>query len=590
MNMTVELEEKAEVVAAARWLEAFEAAIGAENASELSALLHPDSHWRDMVTFTGRICTVSGGSAIAASLASASARSRPTGFEIDPQRSAPAMAVRAGYKVVEVFFRFETEAARARGIVRLDPATLESGMPRAWTLFTEVDEFKGHEETVGRRRPKGEVYSRDFSGPNWLDRRVSSARYEDRDPAVLVVGGGQAGLSIAARLRQLDVDCLVIDRLGRVGDNWRLRYHALTLHNQVHANHLPYMPFPPNFPTYLPKDKIANWFEAYVDAMEINYWTRTEFLGAERDEANDCWIARIRRDGVERTLRPRHIVMATGASDTPQRPTMEGLNDFRGLAVHSSQYEDPAPWKGRRAVVVGTGTSGHDIAQDLHSNGVSVTMVQRSPTLIVGVEPAGQLPYTLYHEGRTLDECDQIASSMPLAWFEKLHRTLAVQARELDRELTDALKRVGFQINEEDETGWQFMYLNRGGGYYFNVGCSNLIAEGKIPLRQYADIERVVPEGIQFRDGLLPADLIVFATGYLGPEHLVGKRFGPEVAARVGRVWGINPKTQELNSVFNQTGQRGLWFIAGSFAQCRIMSKYLALQVKAAEAGIAVGV
>lgn len=539
-----------------------------------------------MVTFTGRISTLSGGADIASALATAGRASRARAFAIDPQRSAPAQASRAGYTVLEVFFKFETATASARGIVRLDPATLEGDSPKAWTLFTEVDEFKGYEETVGRRRPKGEVYSRDFSGPNWLDRRVSSSRYEDREPTVLVVGGGQAGLSIAARLRQLDVDALVIDRLGRVGDNWRLRYHALTLHNQVYANHLPYMPFPPNFPTYLPKDKLASWFEAYVDSMEINYWTRTEFLGAERDEANDCWVARVRRDGVERTMRPRHIIMATGASDTPQLPNINGLSDFRGLAVHSSRYEDPAPWKGRHAVVIGTGTSAHDIAQDLYSNGVSVTMVQRSPTLIVSVEPAGQLPYTLYHEGRSLDECDQIAASMPLAWFEKLHRMLAVQARELDRDLIDALKRVGFQINDEDETGWQFMYLNRGGGYYFNVGCSNLIAEGKIPLRQYADVERVVPEGIQFRDGLLPADLIVCATGYLGPEHLVGQLFGAEVASRVGRVWGINPQTQELNSVFNQTGQRGLWFIAGSFAQCRIMSKYLALQVKAAEAGI----
>jgi len=585
--MTMVVEESVQNVAAARWLESFSAALAGGNRQALTALFHADSHWRDMVTFTGRIATLSGGADIASALATASRANQTRAFAIDPQRSAPAQASRAGYTVLEVFFKFETATARARGIVRLDPATLEGDAPKAWTLFTEVDEFKGYEETVGRRRPKGEVYSRDFSGPNWLDRRASSSRYEDRDPTVLVVGGGQAGLSIAARLRQLEVDALVIDRLGRVGDNWRLRYHALTLHNQVYANHLPYMPFPPNFPTYLPKDKLASWFEAYVDSMEINYWTRTEFLGAERDEANDCWVARIRRDGVERTLRPRHLIMATGASDTPQLPDIKGLSDFRGLAVHSSRYEDPTPWKGRHAVVIGTGTSAHDIAQDLYSNGVSVTMVQRSPTLIVSVEPAGQLPYTLYHEGRSLDECDQVAASMPLAWFEKLHRMLAVQARELDRDLIDALKRVGFQINEEDETGWQFMYLNRGGGYYFNVGCSNLIAEGKIPLRQYADIERVVPEGIQFRDGLLPADLIVCATGYLGPEHVVGQLFGAEVAARVGRVWGINPQTQELNSVFNRTGQRGLWFIAGSFAQCRIMSKYLALQVKATEAGIA---
>jgi putative flavoprotein involved in K+ transport len=582
--MTAVVEEHTDLTVATRWLESFADALRSANPSAISALFRGDSHWRDMVIFSGRIRTLSGGTTIADSLSLACAELKPDGFSIDSQRSAPARTNRAGYTVIEVFFRFETQTARARGIVRIDPESVGDETPRAWTLFTEADEFKGHEESVGGRRPRGEVYSRDFSGPNWLDRRVSSGQYEDRDPTVLVVGGGQAGLSIAARLRQLDVDTLVIDRLGRIGDNWRLRYHALTLHNQVYSNHLPYMPFPPNFPTYLPKDKLASWFEAYVDAMEINYWTRTEFLGAERDEANDCWIARIRRDGVERTMRPRHIVMATGASDTPQMPHIEGLADFRGRAVHSSRYEDPRPWKGRHAVVIGTGTSGHDIAQDLYSNGVSVTMVQRSPTLIVSVEPSGQLPYTLYQEGRSLDECDQIAASMPLAWFEKLHRMLAVQAREMDKDLINALERVGFRINEEDETGWQFMYLNRGGGYYFNVGCSNLIAEGKIPLRQYDDFERLVPEGMQFRDGVVPADLIVFATGYLGPEHVVAQLFGSEVAARVGRVWGIDPKTQELNSVYNRTGQRGLWFIAGSFAQCRILSKYLALQVKAAEA------
>ena len=584
--MTLAIEEHTDLTVATQWLESFADALASADPTALAALFHADSHWRDMVAFSGHIRTLSGGAVIARHLAAGCAVHRPGAFAIDSQRSAPARAVRAGYTVIEVFFRFETRTARGRGIVRLDPASIGDTPPRAWTLFTEADEFKGHEEAVGGRRPRGEVYSRDFSGPNWLDRRVQSSGYEDRDPVVLVVGGGQAGLSIAARLRQLDIDALVIDRLGRVGDNWRLRYHALTLHNQVYSNHLPYMPFPPNFPTYIPKDKLASWFEAYVDAMEINYWTRTEFLGAERDEAHDCWIARIRRDGVERTLRPRHIIMATGASDTPQMPEIAGRADFRGKVVHSSRYEDPRPWKGRHAVVIGTGTSGHDIAQDLHSNGVSVTMVQRSPTLIVSVEPSGQLPYTLYQEGRSLDECDQIAASMPLAWFEKLHRMLAVQARELDRDLINDLKRVGFRINEEDETGWQFMYLNRGGGYYFNVGCSNLIADGKIPLRQYDDFEHLVPEGMQFRDGVVPADLIVFATGYLGPEHVVGQLFGDEVAARVGRVWGINPKTQELNSVYNRTGQRGLWFIAGSFAQCRILSKYLALQVKAAQAGL----
>ena len=163
--------------------------------------------------------------------------------------------------------------------MRLAPDMQDGGALKAWTLLTAMVELKGFEEHLDASRPTGEAYSRDFRGPNWRDLREASAAYADRDPAVLVVGGGQAGLSIAARLIQLGVDTLIVDRNARVGDNWRNRYHALTLHNQVHVNHLPYMPFPPNWPRYIPKDKLANWFEAYAESMELNFWTGTEFLG-----------------------------------------------------------------------------------------------------------------------------------------------------------------------------------------------------------------------------------------------------------------------------------------------------------------------
>src|SRR5262249_21379776 len=152
----------------------------------------------------------------------------------------------------------------------------------------------GHKEQVGKARPHGESYSRDFRGPNWLDLRKSAAAYTDRDPAVLVVGGGQAGLSIAARLTQMQVHPLIVDRCPRIGDNWRQRYHALTLHNQVQVNHLPYMPFPPTWPTYIPKDKLAGWFESYVESLELNYWPGIEFEGGRYDERSARWAVTLR--------------------------------------------------------------------------------------------------------------------------------------------------------------------------------------------------------------------------------------------------------------------------------------------------------
>jgi cation diffusion facilitator CzcD-associated flavoprotein CzcO len=521
-------------------------------------------------------------------LATGAGRARPTGFKIDPHRTAPRNVTRAGTDAIEAIFSFETAEGRGSGVLRLTPDADDGNAFKAWTLLTTLDEIRGHEERLGRSRPQGKAYSRDFRGPNWLDLRKAAAEYADRDPDVLVVGGGQAGLSIAARLAQLGVDTLIVDREARIGDNWRNRYHALVLHNQVHVNHLPYMPFPPSWPTYIPKDKLAAWFEAYVESLELNYWTATEFEGGSYDEKAKRWSVVLRRaDGTKREMHPRHVVMATGASGIPSLPDIPSLHNFSGRVLHSSEYDDGEMWKGKNVLIIGSGNSGHDIAQDLHSAGAKVTLVQRSSTMVVNVEPSAQLQYALYDEGHSLEDCDLIAISMPLSLVRKSHITLTETARNMDKELLDGLERRGFKLDfGEDGAGWQFKYLTRGGGYYFNVGCSDLIVKGEIGLAQFSDIATFVAAGALMRTGeTLPADLIVLATGYKGQEYLVRKLFGDDIAERVGPIWGFGDG-QELRNMFTRTAQPGLWFIAGSFAQCRIYSKYLGLQIKAREVGL----
>jgi cation diffusion facilitator CzcD-associated flavoprotein CzcO len=569
---------------AEEWLAQFQSALGQSGEAALKALFHPDSHWRDVLALTWELRTVSGRDAILKEL-TAHAQAAPTGFRIALDRAAPRRVKRAGAEVIEAIFAFETAVGRGSGVLRLTPAA--DGTLKAWTLLTALDELKGHEEHVGRARPSGQAYSRDFHGPNWLDKRKSAAAYTDHDPAVLVVGGGQAGLSIAARLTQLGIDTLIVDRESRVGDNWRNRYHALTLHNQVQVNHLPYMPFPPSWPRYIPKDKLAGWFEAYVESMELNYWTGTQFESGTYDQAQQRWSVVLRRADGTITMHPRHVVMATGVSGIPSLPDIPSLRHFAGTLLHASQYQDSEAWKDKRVIVLGTGNSGHDIAQDLYSNGATVTLVQRSPTLVVNVEPSAQLAYALYDEGPSTDDCDLLATAMPLPLARKSHAALTEQGKKLDKPLLDGLERVGFKLDfGEDGTGWQFKYLTRGGGYYFNVGCSDLVADRKIALVQFSDIAEFVADGARMRDGeILAADLIVLATGYKGQEHLVRKLFGEDVAARVGPIWGFG-ETQELRNMYTRTGQPGLWFIAGSLAQCRINSKFLALQIKACEAGL----
>jgi len=574
-------------ITAENWLAWFQNALARSDDKLLKTLFHPQSYWRDVLALSWNLQTINGADAILRELKARAGSAAPSGFRIDPDRAAPRRVTRAGANAIEAIFKFETAEGRGNGILRLIPDASDGNRLKAWTLLTALDELKGFEEQQGSLRPRGQAYSREFRGPNWLDLRKAAAEYADRDPDVLVVGGGQAGLSIAARLKQLQIDTLIVDREARVGDNWRNRYHALTLHNQVQVNHLPYIPFPPNWPVYIPKDKLANWFEAYVESMELNYWTGTEFESGAYDEAEGRWSVALRRaDGGKRTTRPRHVVMATGVSGIPNLPDIPGLKNFAGTVLHSSRYGDGETWTGKKAVVIGTGNSGHDIAQDLHSSGAAVTLVQRSPTLITNIEPSAQLAYAAYNEG-TLEDNDLIATSMPLPLAKKSHQSITELSKELDKDLLDGLRRKGFKLDYgEDGTGWQFKYLTRGGGYYFNVGCSDLVVRGEIGLRQFSDIEAFVADGARMKSGeTLAADLIVLATGYRPQEHLVRKLFGDEVADCVGPIWGFG-EGQELRNMYTRTGQPGLWFIAGSLAQCRINSKYLALQIKAIEAGL----
>jgi len=574
-------------VAVESWLAQFEDALAKPDDGLLKGLFHPDSYWRDVLALSWTLQTINGRDAILKTLRSQATEAMPSGFAIDPDRAAPRQVTRAGTSSIEAIFKFETALGRGDGILRLIPDADDGNRLKAWTLLTALQELKGFEEQLGVARPRGSAYSRDFRGPNWLDLRKASVDYADRDPTVLVIGGGQSGLCIAARLKQLQVDTLIVDREERIGDNWRKRYHALTLHNQVQVNHLPYMLFPPNWPTYIPKDKLANWFEAYVESMELNFWTGTEFEGGSYDEREGRWTVTLRRaDGSQRTMHPRHVVLATGVSGIPSLPDIPGLKNFSGTVIHSSQYTYGEEWKGRKAIVIGSGNSGHDIAQDLHSSGCKVTMVQRSSTLVVSIEPSAQLVYTPYNEG-TLEDNDLIATSMPLKLARKSHALTCDKSRALDKELLAGLERVGFKLDfGEDNTGWQFKYLTRGGGYYFNVGCSDLLIKGEIALKQFADIDSFVAEGAVMKDGkTIAADLIVLATGYQRQEELVRKLFGEAVEKRVGTIWGFGEE-QELRNMYVRTGQPGLWLIAGGLAQCRIGSKQLALQIKAIEEGL----
>ena len=187
--------------------------------------------------------------------------------------------------------------------------------------------------------------------------------------------------------------------------------------------------------------------------------------------------------------------MATGVSGIPSLPDIPSLQSFAGKVLHSSKYDDGEAWRGKDAIVIGTGNSGHDIALDLHSSGANVTLIQRSPTLIVNIEPSAQLPYALYDEGAPLEDCDLITTSMPFSLMRESHIRFTEAAKSLDRELLDKLERVGFNLDFGRRAGVAVQIPDSVAAATISTSAFDLIVEGKIRLVQFSDIAEFVAEG-----------------------------------------------------------------------------------------------
>jgi hypothetical protein len=567
------------------WLSRFETALTACDANKLSDCFTKDGNWRDVLAFTWHLTPFVGASQIGTGFVERQPSVLAHKFEINPERSEPRRVTRLQKDCIEAMIRFETKLGRGEGVLRL----IEEGTTlKAWALSTSLEEIKGFEEKIGANRPSGSAYSRNFGGDNWEDARQRAQSYEDHHPTVLVVGGAQAGLSIAARLNQLGVDTLVVEKWPRIGDSWRKRYHSLALHNSIHVNNLPYMPFPPTWPNYIPKDMLGLWFESYAQIMEINHWTSTEFTKGEWDEAAKHWNATLKlADGSERLLKPRHIVFANGVSSYPLKPEIPGLEEFEGDVIHSEGFDSGAPYAGKKAIVIGTGSSGNDIALDLHSFGVDTTIVQRGSTTVVSIEPSAKLNYALYDEGLSVEECDLIGLAATPPLVIKAYQLAVKRMMDLDKEMIEGLEKIGFKYDiGEDGTGHQMKYRRRGGGYNLDAGSSALMIKGEIGLIQNDEIESYCAKGARMKDGsIVEADVIVLSTGYYPQGELVRRALGEDMASKIGPIWGED-EDGELANMFKRTPQEGAWFIAGSLTQVRVYSKYLALQIKALEEGL----
>ncbi len=575
------------------WLADFEAALAVRDIDRVVAKFATDGLWRDLVAFTWNLRTLEGRDQIADMLGARLAGTDPSGFRA---REAPI----ADGDITSAFIEFETAAGRGVGHLRLRS---DDAGDQAWTFLTALQELKGHEEPKGPSRVLGAVHGSDPDTRSWAEKRADedAALGYGTQPHTLVVGGGQGGIALGARLRQLGVPAIVVDRHDRPGDQWRKRYKSLCLHDPVWYDHLPYLPFPQNWPVFAPKDKIGDWLEFYTRVMEVPYWPRTTCLSASFDESTQSWTVEVDRDGERITLHPKHLVLATGMSGKPAVPTLPGQDVFRGDQHHSSAHPGPDAYIGRKAVVVGSNNSAHDICKALYENGVDVTMVQRSSTHIVRSDSLMDLGLgDLYSEravasGMTTDKADMTFASLPYRILHEFQIPIYNAIRERDKDFYDRLAAAGFELDwGEDDSGLFMKYLRRGSGYYIDVGACDMVADGRIKLA-HGQVDRLTEDSVVLADGtVLPADVVVYATGYGSMNGWAADLIGQDVADKVGKVWGLGSDTAkdpgpwegEQRNMWKPTQQQNLWFHGGNLHQSRHYSLYLALQLKARYEGI----
>jgi len=573
---------------ASAWLRNFATALDSRDTAAILALFAEDCYWRDIVAFTWNVKTMEGKPAIAAMLEATLANTAPANFELGD--------VEKRENDVQAWFTARSSVGEIKGIVRLEDG-------KARTILTTLQSIAGHEEKQGFTRPMGVRHGADRNRRTWSERRADerAALGTTEQPYVVIIGGGQGGIMLGARLKQLGVPTIILEKNEKAGDSWRKRYRSLVLHDPVWYDHLPYIPFPAHWPVFTPKDQMGDWLEMYAKVMDLNYWGSSEALSASFDKSAKRWTVKVRRNGVELTLEPTQLVFATGAYGPPKWLDLPGAKDFKGEILHSSQYTDGSRFKGKKVAVIGSGSSGHDVSVDLWEAGADVTMLQRNPTTVVRSETLMEFAFDIYSEqanadGIDVDKADMIAAATPFALQPPLQRAIYDKIRARDADFYKRLEAAGFLLDfGEDETGLMMKAYRTGSGYYVDVGASELIIKGEIKVKSGTSIETLTPTGIRFSDGSeIEADAIIQSTGFHSMHEVVAQIVDRETADAIGPCWGLGsghrgdprPWHGELRNMYKPTAQENLWFQGGNLALQRFFSKFVALQLKARYEGI----
>jgi putative flavoprotein involved in K+ transport len=580
-NALGEINAHEEIVS--EWIHALDTAMASRNSLAVAVLFQPEGVARDLLAMTWDFRNAVGREEVAALLTGPDSAT-PSALKVRAG-AAPIWAEENGQALLSSFLQFRTSTGAGSGHVTL--LQNEDSAWRASSFVLALDSIDSHPERVHDARPSGKNHGPVQGRLSWSE--GLDPNFVTQEPAVLILGAGHNGLMLGARLRSLGVPALIVEQNDRVGDNWRKRYSSLALHTPLAADHLPYLPFPSTWPRFTPKDKLGDFLESYATLLDLPVWTGTNVQGAEFDDLAGRWTVDIERsDGTRRKLRPRHLVFATGMNAAPYLPSMPGQDAFEGKLIHAVDYQGHSEWQGKRAVVIGSGVSGHDIAQDLAEHGVEVTMIQRSGTFVMNTSTF----HTVMHSNHTngvysTEDADLVNAATPFGALPAHGPKHVKLVKAMDHELLEGLTAAGFELSDgpDGQGVLGLIFGQNATGYYYNAGASELIIDGTIKLR-HGSVESLTARGVMLESGkTIDADLVVFATGYRGAPTVVREVLGDDVARRVGEFAKVSDD-REYGRLWRRSDVDQLWFmISLGIGDGRFYSKLLALQLAAIEAG-----
>lgn len=304
----------------------------------------------------------------------------------------------------------------------------------------------------------------------------------------LIIGAGPAGLAIAGRLRAMNLSFEVLEKSDKISFSWHNHYDRLCLHTVKQLSHLPHMPFPDDYPLYVPREKLVEYYEAYAEEFGITPHFNSELVGLKRQENE--WIATTQD---EQSIRADNVIIATGVNRIPYEPTWPGQEKFRGEIIHCKTYKNTLPFQGKKVLIVGFGNTGAEIALDLSEHNLLPSISVRGEVNVV--------PRDL--NGRPVQLTARKLAKLPFGWGEKIGTLIR-------KRYFGDLSKFGLRMSQLSPTE---QLQQTGKTPVIDLGTIKHIKEGRIKI--YPNIKRFVENGVEFIDGEIERfDSILLATGY----------------------------------------------------------------------------